>query len=171
MRPPKAHLLLVALGSSSRKSGFSPPPRLLLERQRLPAVRPPIKLSQRERTKATWPPFRRGPFFSCAPQRRVPSRHGVCRSQNLGRNGAYGCLGDRCRFLRRIAERFSDGPASPIGKDACRASKSNLSAGEAHEQWPIRGMRGPRKWGPPRFGMSCARQAFSSYSRPPVCPS
>jgi hypothetical protein len=63
MRPPKAHLLLVALGSSSRKSGFSPPPRLLLERQRLPAVRPPIKLSQRERTKATWPPFRRGPFF------------------------------------------------------------------------------------------------------------
>jgi len=63
MRPPKAHLLLVALGSSSRNSGLALPRGFCSSANGYPAVWPPIKLSQRERTKATWPPFRRGPFF------------------------------------------------------------------------------------------------------------
>jgi hypothetical protein len=58
---PKRYLLQL-WRRSSRKSGH-PSPEALLRRQRLPRRRPPIKLSQRERTKATWPPFRRGPFF------------------------------------------------------------------------------------------------------------
>jgi len=50
---------------SGRKGHFALPPRHPSVR-RLPAVRPPIKLSNNERTKAIWPPLKTGADFCLA---------------------------------------------------------------------------------------------------------